>query len=364
MKEVYLHSGAAGTASDRRTILGGMFAAVGAALLPAGLARAKDWSPSDIRYGYSSIAWGSDVEEAIGETARVGLQGIEGRRPDWLRYVDRPLDLRRQFEEAGLALVSCSRDLDFFVRDAAGQPAHFVDETIIPKMIADHVAFAHDFIKPFGCKHFKFTLGGRSPEGATDAQLKIIARALNEIGRQTMAFGMRLAPHPHVGGTVILEHEVRSILGQTDPKYVWMVMDTAHLTLAGMDPVAIIKEFYPRVAEVHYKDVPARYRGWKGPAPTQEMENGQSLFQPMGTGGVDFPALHAFLLGRKYSGWILLDYEAPRPGDGQGTLEQSILHNKNYLVDVLQVTTLGASHPGQSKCEYKCTAADVARDAR
>jgi inosose dehydratase len=364
MKDLYLHSGAGGPASDRRTILGGMLAVVGAGLLPAGLAQAKDWSPSDIRYGYSSIAWGSDVEEAIAETARVGLQGIEGRRPDWLRYVDRPLDLKRQFDEAGLALVSCSRDLDFFVRDAPGQPVHFVDETVIPKMIDDHVAFAHDFIKPFGCSHFKFTLGGRSPEGPNDAQLKIIARALNEIGKQTMAFGIRLAPHPHVGGTVILEHEVRAILGQTDPNYVWMVMDTAHLTLAGMDPVAIIREQYPRVAEVHYKDVPARYRGWKGPAPTQEMENGQSLFQPMGTGGVDFPALHTFLLGRKYQGWILLDYEAPRLGDGQGTLEQSILHNKNYLVNVLHVTTLGPSHPGQSKCEFKCAAADVARDAR
>ena len=364
MKEVYLHSGTAEIASDRRTILAGMLAVVGTGLLPAGLAQAKDWSPSDIRYGYSSIAWGSDVEEAIAETARVGLQGIEGRRPDWLRYVDRPLELKRQFDDAGLALVSCSRDLDFFVRDAAGQPARFVDETAIPKMIDDHVAFARDFIKPFGCNHFKFTLGGRSPEGPNDAQLKIIASALNEIGKQTIAFGIRLAPHPHVGGTVILEHEVRAILGRSDPRYVWMVMDTAHLTLAGMDPVAIIKEYYPRVAEVHYKDVPARYRGWSGPAPKQEMENGQSLFQPMGTGGVDFPTLHAFLLGRKYKGWILLDYEAPRLGDGQGTLEQSILHNKRYLVDVLHVTTLGAGRAGQSKCLYKCTATDVARDAR
>ncbi len=364
MRETTLHSGVAGVLLERRKVLGRMFATVSAGFLPAGRVQAEDWSLSDIRYGYSSIAWGSDVEEAIAETARVGLQGIEGRRPDWLRYVNRPLDLKRQFDEAGLALVSCSRDLDFFVRDAPGQPAHFVAEAAIPKMIDDHVAFAHDFIKPFGCKHFKFTLGGRSPEGPNDAQLKIIATALNEIGKQTIAFGMRLAPHPHIGGTVILEHEVRTILGQTDPNYVWMVMDTAHLTLAGMDPVAMIKEYYPRVAEVHYKDVPARYRGWKGPAPKQEMENGQSLFQPMGTGGVDFPALHAFLIGRKYQGWILLDYEAPRPGDGQGTLEQSVLHNKNYLVDVLQVTTLGPSHPGQSKCEFKCTAADVARDSR
>jgi inosose dehydratase len=351
-------------ALERRQLLEGVVAAVGVGLLSVGRLDAEVWSPSAIRYGYSSIAWGSDVEEAIGETARIGLQGIEGRRPDWLRYVDRPLDLKRQFDEAGLALVSCSGDLDFFIRDAPGQPAHFVDEATIPRMIDDHVAFARNFIKPFGCRHFKFTLGGRSPDGPTDAQLDIIAGALNEIGRRTISFGIRLAPHPHIGGTVILDHEIRRILGRTDPKYVWMVMDTAHLTLAGMDPVAMIKEYYPRVAEVHYKDVPSRYRGWKGPAPKQEMEDGESLFQPMGTGGVDFPALHAFLIGRKYRGWILLDYEAPRQGDGQGTLEQSIMHNKDYLVNVLQVRTLGPSRPGQSNCRYNCTPADVARDAR
>ena len=196
MRETSLHSSIASVRLDRRKISGGVFAAVGAGFLPEGRAQAEDWSPSEIRYGYSSITWGSDVEEAIAETARVGLQGIEGRRPDWLRYVNRPLDLKRQFDEAGLALVSCSRNLDFFARDAPGQPAHFVDEAAIPEMIGDHVAFARDFIKPFGCKHFKFTLGGRSPEGPNDAQLKIIARALNEIGKQTMAFGINSRPTP------------------------------------------------------------------------------------------------------------------------------------------------------------------------
>jgi inosose dehydratase len=336
----------------------------GVGVLEGAQALGQGWTPADIRYGYSSIAWGRDVEEAIAETARIGLQGIEGRRPDWLRYVGRPLELKHLFDAAGLSLVSCSRDLNFFVRDAPDQPMHFVDEAAIPKMIDDHVAFAHDFIKPFGCNHFKFTLGGRPPEGPDDAQLRLIAEALDAIGKRTISFGMRLAPHPHIGGTVILEHEIRAILDQTDSSYVWMVMDTAHLTLAGMDPLLMIREFYPRVAEVHYKDVPAEYRGWKGPAAPEMSENGESLFKPMGTGGVDFPALHRFLLGKQYRGWILLDYEAPRPGDGQGTLEESAIHNKNYLVDMLHVTTLGPSHPGQSRCTYKCTAEDAARDAR
>jgi sugar phosphate isomerase/epimerase len=315
---------------------------------------AARWTPSDIRYGYSGIGWGTDVGEAINETARIGLQGLEGHGPDWRNWFNRPLELKRLFDAAGISMVSCSRDLDFFVRTSREAPAIFVDEAKIPQMISEHVAFARDFIKPFGCNHFKFTLGGRPEGGPNDTQLKIISDALNEIGKRTASFGMRLAPHPHIGGTVILEHEIRTVMELTDPQYVWLVTDTAHLALAGMDPLTIIRDYYPRVAEVHYKDVPARYRGWKGPAPKSEMENGESLFQPMGTGGVDFPPIHSFLLGKKYNGWILLDYEAPRPSEGIGTFEDTILHNKNYLVSVLHVNTLKPAVIGHSACAYSC----------
>ena len=69
---------------------------------------------------------------------------------------------------------------------------------------------------------------------------------------------------------------------------------------------------------------------------------------------MDFPAIHAFLRGKKYKGWILLDYLPPRPSDNIGTFEQSIARNKEYLVKVLGVNTLGPTEPGYSSCEYGC----------
>ena len=323
---------------------------------------ASDWRPADIRYGYSAIGWGTNVKEAISETARMGLQGLEGHGPDWAAWFDRPQELKKLFDAAGIAMVSCSRDLDFFARASRGAAATFVEQDQIPKMIDDHVAFARDFIEPFGCNHFKFTLGGRPEKGPNDEQIKIIADALNEIGNRTAAFGVKLAPHPHIGATVIMEHEIRSLMAQTDPRYVWLVTDTAHLALAGMDPLTIIREYYQRIAEVHYKDVPVRFRNQGNPVPTGDRDpvTGSSLFKPMGTGGVDFARIHAFLLDRKYKGWILLDYLAPRPGDETGTFEQSIAHNKDYLINVLNVRTLHPSVLGQSSCEYACIAGAAA----
>jgi sugar phosphate isomerase/epimerase len=340
---------------NRRAFLTGAAAVTGVSLCDvAGLAETGR-SP-DIRYGYSGIGWGKNVAEALGETARMGLQGLEGHGPDWSAWFDRPLELKRLFEGAGVAMVSCSRDLNFFVRPTRTEPVMFVAEGQIPKMIEDHVAFARDFLQPFGCRHFKFTLGGRPENGPNDGQIAVIANALNEIGRRMAEFDMKLAPHPHIGATVILEQEIRSLMRKTDPRYVFLVTDTAHLALAGMDPLTIMREYYPRIAEVHYKDVPARFHHPGNPVPRGDRDpaTGESLFQPMGTGGVDFPAIHAFLLAQKYKGWILLDYLAPRPSDKIGTFEETIAHNKDYLVNVLNVRSLGPTRLGHSSCQYSC----------
>lgn len=121
----------------------------------------------------------------------------------------------------------------------------------------------------------------------------------------------------------------------TDPKLVYLVTDTAHLTLGGMDPLRIIKEYYPRVAAIHFKDTEAKYRGYKGPTPSQEEHRKVNLYKNLGAGGVDFPAIFQFLRERNYRGWITLDLDPPRPGDG--TIEENLAINKKYLMEVLKV---------------------------
>jgi hypothetical protein len=97
-------------------------------------------------------------------------------------------------------------------------------------------------------------LGSRPPGYDTkDDHIKVCADALNQIGEQIIKMGVRLAPHPHVNSLVQTEHETRLLMQLTDPKYVWLTTDTAHLTLGGMDPLQIMKDYWPRVVEVHYK---------------------------------------------------------------------------------------------------------------
>jgi inosose dehydratase len=188
-------------------------------------------------------------------------------------------------------------------------------------------------------------MGQRPPGGPSEEQLKRLANTLNEIGRQTIAMGIRLAPHPHIWGPMEREKDMRRTMELTDPKYVWMTADTGHLVLGGGDAAQIIHDYFPRIAEVHLKDTYAKYRG-NTSTPTQEEHRAASVYHNLGGGGVDFQAVFKVLRDQHYKGWAIFDMDAPRKGDDGfdaigGNLDLAIddylTHNINYLRVILGV---------------------------
>lgn len=294
----------------------------------------------DILYGTTSSIWGRqhDIEWAVKRVAALGLQGIEPYGDAIEKYRKNPLKLKKIFDDAGVIFIDASNG-------EMGQSTNFIDPEVIPKTIADHVAFARDFLQPLGSDHWKVNMGQRPPGGPSDEQLKRLANTLNEIGRQTIAMGIRLAPHPHIWGPLEREKDMRRAMELTDPKYVWMTADTGHLVLGGGDPAQIINYYFPRVAEVHLKDTYAKYRG-NTSTPTQEEHRVASVYHNLGGGGVDFPAVFKVLRDRHYKGWAIFDVDGPRKGDDGfdsigGNLDLAVddylSHNINYLRDVLGV---------------------------
>lgn len=281
-----------------------------------------------IRFALSGFIWQNQIERGIRETAQFGFHGIEPFRQHLMPYLDKPAALKEELERAGIAMVTCSNG-------GPGMMTNFIDPARVAQTIEDHARFARDFLRHFGCAHFKINLGARPPEGPSDDQLRTLARALEELGRRTLEIGIKLAAHPHLWAPVERESEVRKMLDWTDPRYVWLVPDTAHLTLGGSDPVAIVRDYSSRVAALHFKDTPARFRGHKGPSPTPEEHKKENLYKNLGTGGVDFPAMMKLLREREFRGWITIDLDPPRPGEG--TIQENVLANKRYLIEVLRV---------------------------
>ncbi|HEV3217584.1 MAG TPA: sugar phosphate isomerase/epimerase [Vicinamibacterales bacterium] len=294
----------------------------------------------DILFGTTSSIWGKqhDTVWAVKRIAALGLQGIEPYGDGIEQYRKNPMELKKIFDDAGITFIDASNG-------EAGQSTNFIDPDQIPKTIADHVAFARDFLQPLGSDHWKVNMGQRPPGGPSDDQLKRLANTLNEIGRQTIAMGIRLAPHPHIWGPMEREKEMRRAMDLTDPRYVWMTADTGHLTLGGGDAAQIISDYFPRIAEVHLKDTYAKYRG-NTSTPTQEEHRVASVYHNLGGGGVDFPAVFKVLRDRHFKGWAIFDVDGPRKGDDGfdaigGNLDVAvddyIAHNINYLRDVLGV---------------------------
>ena len=302
--------------------------------------RSLDPVNPDILFGTTSSIWGRqhDIVWAVKRIAALGLQGIEPYGDAIEKYRKNPMELKKIFDEASITFIDASNG-------EMGQSTNFIDPGEIPKTIADHVAFARDLLQPLGSDHWKVNMGRRPPGGPSDDQLKRLANTLNEIGRQTIAMGIRLAPHPHIWGPLERERDMRRAMELTDPRYVWMTADTGHLVLGGGDPAQIINDYFPRIAEVHLKDTYAKYRG-NTSTPTEEEHRVASVYHNLGGGGVDFPAVFKVLRDRHYKGWAIFDLDGPRKGDDGfdaigGNLDLAVddylAHNINYLRDVLGV---------------------------
>lgn len=289
--------------------------------------------PDGLHFAMGGGVFGNLKAEDVALVAELGFPGIEPYRGMIMPYVERPQELKELLDRHGLAMATCSNG-------GPGQSTDFIDPAARQRTIDDHIAFARDFLAVFGCKHFKINMGERPPQGPTDADLQAIAGTLNELGRRTAEYGIRLAPHPHIWGPIERPEEVRRLLELTDPAYVSLTLDTAHILLGGGDPMEFLADHYDRIVALHWKDAKASYRGYTGPTPTRASHNEEILYKDLGAGGVDIPAVWQLLQERGYRYWITLDLDPPRPNEGEGTVEEKLAINRRYLFEQLHVTQL------------------------
>jgi inosose dehydratase len=286
---------------------------------------------SNIHFAMGGAIFGEFNSESAELIAKYGLPGVEPYRGWVMTWLDKPQALKEILDERGIRLITCSNG-------GPGQSVEFIDPSKREETVSDHLAFCRDFLKVFGCTHFKINMGSRPENGTTADDIKAVAETVTEIGKRTQELGVTIAPHPHIWGPIERPEEVRALLDQTDPDIVSWIPDTAHLNLGGGDPVKLIDDYYDRVAAIHWKDSKASYRGYTGPTPTKEMHAEEVLYKNLGAGGVDHPAILNMLDGRGYDGWITLDLDPPRPQEGEGSADDKIGINCRYLTETLKVS--------------------------
>lgn len=150
------------------------------------------------------------------------------------------------------------------------------------------------------------------------------AEKANYIGKIAADHGLTVCVHPHANTPVFTEEQIGIFVEKSDPKYVSLCLDTAHIYLSGSDPLTVFKKYYDRLAYVHLKDI--------DPDSSLNPEWPMKRFRALGQGCIDFSGIYKFLQSKNFDGVLCveLDYQ-------KVCHYESAQYSRNYLHDVLGV---------------------------
>ena len=265
-----------------------------------------------VKIGINPLSWSNDdlpslggetpLEMALSEGKRIGYQGFELGN----KFPRESAALRSVLSAHGLELVSgwySGRLARGSVEDeiaAVGPHLKLLAENGARVMVYGEVA---DSIQGAPQPLYK------RPRFFAGAQWDAYADRLTRFARHTLAHGVRLAYHHHMGAYVETPADVDALMARVGDE-VGLLFDSGHMTFAGGDAVAMLGRHVKRVCHVHCKDVRpgvialARNRNWSF---LESVING--AFTVPGDGAVDFGALIEILRRHGYEGWLVVEAE-------------------------------------------------------
>ena len=166
-----------------------------------------------------------------------------------------------------------------------------------------------DFLSAIGGKWYNCQHGGFGEEPyerpTNPEMLDKICEISNRLGEYAKGKGVTVCFHPHFGTCVFSQRDIDYFAAHTKPEYVSFCLDTAHTTLAGINPAALIRQYGDRIAFMHLKDVDT-YALSKA-----EGRDKMASFRALGHGTVDFPAVKAALEEAGFDGVLCVELDRP-----------------------------------------------------
>lgn len=136
-----------------------------------------------------------------------------------------------------------------------------------------------------------------------------IADAYNRFGAECIRRGVHFTIHPEAFSFLRNSRDVDLFMLLTDPTYVGFCPDTAQLTVAGSDPLDVVRRHRDRLVITHWKDA-------VGAAPAdiaideRIYERQVQWFAPIGSGVVDWPGWARLLRDIRFRGWAVFELDA------------------------------------------------------
>ncbi len=262
---------------------------------------------------------------SLEECSALGYHWIETFWPYLEPWKDDPAKLADLLAGMGLKMETIS--------NGGRMNTAFQDPKQRKQVIADHMHLVR-YIKALGCDHLKINCGPRNPGGNTEEIYRNQAATFDELGKRISDQGLKFGIHAHLWSQFETPRDVERVLELTNPEHVHFVLDTGHVSMAGMDPLALTNKYGQRIIEYHLKDVaPTNRGGYKGPPLDRTKVNtggDDRIFFELGAGGVDFPGILEHLESIGWTGWFTVELDVTAT-----TAKDSAATSKKYIENVL-----------------------------
>ena len=268
-----------------------------------------------IRIGANPIGWSNDdlqdiggatpLETCLAEAREAGFVGMELGH----KFPREPKALKAALAPFGMACISGWYSAELLQRDADEEMKH----------LRPHL----DLLKAMGSTVLVFAETSNAIHGDRSkplSQRPVMApgdwaqfgRRITEVAERTLAEGVRLVYHHHMGTIVESEAYIDAFMAATG-EAAHLLLDTGHATWGGADPVRLAGRYRARISHVHAKDVrkavmeQARAEDWSFLDAILGKGTDLGVYTVPGDGMVDYPAVFKALPG--YSGWVVVEAE-------------------------------------------------------
>lgn len=143
-------------------------------------------------------------------------------------------------------------------------------------------------------------------------------------------YGIRPVLHPHAGGYIEFEDEIKKALENLDENLIGLCLDTGHSYYSGMDPLEWLEKYYDRLDYIHFKDINLEVYKRETKKHTGFFEScALGVMCPIGQGIIDYKSIYNFLRKKEYQGYITIEQERD-PKDSDTSL-MDVKQSVDYL---------------------------------
>lgn len=219
-------------------------------------------------------------------------------------YVENFAFIRDFYQENPQELVDLAKENNVTLVNLYGHFTFDVEQALdIAKKQVEFLAAVGG--KWYNCQNAGFGDDGEPERPTNPEMIDKMCYVANTLGEYAKSLGVTVCFHPHYGTCVFSQEDIDYFAAHTNPEYVSFCFDTAHTTLAGINPVDLIHKYGSRIGYMHLKDVDT-YALSKA-----EGRAKMASFRALGHGTVNFPAVKAALEDVGYDGVLCVELDRP-----------------------------------------------------